>query len=134
LEAGAVSHNHLLFPRDAIEAYLEAGKWEGVERCAADWRNTPTRSRCRSATFTLPVPALWLLLAAKARTRSRSQWSSSVSAKRANGSVCGSRYVKLSRRSKRGAANSSRPGARHHPDAIIASGRDRFSDVREAPY
>jgi hypothetical protein len=35
LEAGAVSHNHLLFPRDAIEAYLEAGDWEGVERSAA---------------------------------------------------------------------------------------------------
>jgi hypothetical protein len=36
LRAGAVSHNHLLFPRDAIEAYLEAGDWEGVERTAAD--------------------------------------------------------------------------------------------------
>jgi hypothetical protein len=35
LEAGAVSHNHLLFPRDAIEVYLEAGDWEGVERSAA---------------------------------------------------------------------------------------------------
>jgi tetratricopeptide (TPR) repeat protein len=35
LRAGAVSHNHLLFPRDAIEAYLEAGDWEGVERSAA---------------------------------------------------------------------------------------------------
>ena len=32
LRAGAVSHNHLLFPRDAIEAYLEAGDWDGVER------------------------------------------------------------------------------------------------------
>jgi hypothetical protein len=31
-----VSHNHLLFPRDAIEAYLEAGDWERVERCAAE--------------------------------------------------------------------------------------------------
>jgi hypothetical protein len=35
LEAGAVSHNHLLFRRDAIEAYLGAGDWEGVERSAA---------------------------------------------------------------------------------------------------
>jgi hypothetical protein len=30
-----VSHNHLLFPRDAIEVYLEAGDWEGVERSTA---------------------------------------------------------------------------------------------------
>jgi class 3 adenylate cyclase/tetratricopeptide (TPR) repeat protein len=36
LRAGAVSHNHLLFPRDAIEVYLEAGDFEGVERTAAD--------------------------------------------------------------------------------------------------
>jgi hypothetical protein len=36
LRAGAVSHNHLLFPRDAIEAYLEADDWEGVERSAAE--------------------------------------------------------------------------------------------------
>ena len=36
LRAGAVSHNHLLFPRDAVEAYLEAGDWEGVERTAAE--------------------------------------------------------------------------------------------------
>ncbi|HEX4186250.1 MAG TPA: AAA family ATPase, partial [Stellaceae bacterium] len=35
LQAEAVSHNHLLFPRDAIEVYLEAGDWEGVERSAA---------------------------------------------------------------------------------------------------
>jgi tetratricopeptide (TPR) repeat protein len=35
LEAGAVSHNHLLFRRDAIEAYLRARDWEGVERSAA---------------------------------------------------------------------------------------------------
>jgi class 3 adenylate cyclase/tetratricopeptide (TPR) repeat protein len=35
LRAGAVSHNHLLFPRDAIEVYLEAGDWEGVEQSAA---------------------------------------------------------------------------------------------------
>jgi hypothetical protein len=34
LRAGAVSHNHLLFPRDAIEAYVEAGDWDGVERSA----------------------------------------------------------------------------------------------------
>jgi tetratricopeptide (TPR) repeat protein len=36
LRAGAVSHNHLLFPRDAIEVYLEAGDWERAERCAAE--------------------------------------------------------------------------------------------------
>jgi hypothetical protein len=35
LEAGAVSHNHLLFGRDAIEAYLGLGDWDGVERSAA---------------------------------------------------------------------------------------------------
>jgi tetratricopeptide (TPR) repeat protein len=35
LEAGAVSHNHLLFRRDAIEAYLGARDWEGMERSAA---------------------------------------------------------------------------------------------------
>jgi hypothetical protein len=36
LRAGAVSHNFLLFPRDAIEAYLEADDWEGAERSAAE--------------------------------------------------------------------------------------------------
>jgi tetratricopeptide (TPR) repeat protein len=35
LEAGAVSHNHLLFRRDAVEAYLGIGDWEGMERSAA---------------------------------------------------------------------------------------------------
>jgi hypothetical protein len=35
LEAGGVSHNHLLFRRDAIEAYLDVGDWEGMERSAA---------------------------------------------------------------------------------------------------
>jgi hypothetical protein len=35
LRAGAVSHNHLLFRRDAIDACLGAGDWEGAERCAA---------------------------------------------------------------------------------------------------
>jgi hypothetical protein len=34
LKAGAVSHNHLLFRRDAIEAYLAIGDWEGMERSA----------------------------------------------------------------------------------------------------
>jgi tetratricopeptide (TPR) repeat protein len=36
LRAGAVSHNHLLFPRDAIEVYLEAENWDRVERTAAE--------------------------------------------------------------------------------------------------
>jgi tetratricopeptide (TPR) repeat protein len=36
LRAGAVSHNHLLFPRDAIEVYLAAGNWDCAERCAAE--------------------------------------------------------------------------------------------------
>ena len=31
-----MSHNHLLFPRDAIEAYFEAGDWERMEHCAAE--------------------------------------------------------------------------------------------------
>jgi class 3 adenylate cyclase/tetratricopeptide (TPR) repeat protein len=35
LRAGAVSHNHLLFPRDAIEVYLEAGNWDRVESIAS---------------------------------------------------------------------------------------------------
>jgi hypothetical protein len=35
LEAGAVSHNHLLFRRDAIEAYLGLGDWDSVECSAA---------------------------------------------------------------------------------------------------
>jgi tetratricopeptide (TPR) repeat protein len=36
LGAGAVSHNHLLFPRDAVEAYLATEDWDGVERTAAE--------------------------------------------------------------------------------------------------
>jgi class 3 adenylate cyclase/tetratricopeptide (TPR) repeat protein len=36
LRAGAVSHNHLLFPRDAIEVYLEADNWDCVERAVAE--------------------------------------------------------------------------------------------------
>jgi hypothetical protein len=35
LRAGAVSHNHLLFRRDAIDACLGAGDPEGAERSAA---------------------------------------------------------------------------------------------------
>ena len=35
LAAGAVSHNHLLFGRDAIEAYLGLGDWDAAERSAA---------------------------------------------------------------------------------------------------
>jgi len=35
LRAGAVSHNHLLFPRDAIEVALAASDWVRVERIAA---------------------------------------------------------------------------------------------------
>lgn len=35
LAAGAVSHNHLLFRRDAIEACLGGGAWDAVERHAA---------------------------------------------------------------------------------------------------
>jgi hypothetical protein len=35
LRAGAVSHNHLLFPCYAIEAYFETGDWERMEHCAA---------------------------------------------------------------------------------------------------
>jgi len=36
LRAGAVSHNHLLFPRDAIEVYLEADNWDRVECTVAE--------------------------------------------------------------------------------------------------
>jgi hypothetical protein len=35
LQAGAVSHNHLLFRRDAMDACLASGDWEGAERSAA---------------------------------------------------------------------------------------------------
>lgn len=35
LRAGAVSHNHFLFRRDAIDACLISGDWEGAERSAA---------------------------------------------------------------------------------------------------
>jgi tetratricopeptide (TPR) repeat protein len=45
LHVGAVSHNHLLFPRDAIEAYLEAGDWEGVESSAAELAQLPHPNR-----------------------------------------------------------------------------------------
>ncbi|MBM3491336.1 MAG: hypothetical protein FJX68_12985 [Alphaproteobacteria bacterium] len=34
LDAGAVSHNYLLFPRDAIELHLELADWDGVARYA----------------------------------------------------------------------------------------------------
>lgn len=34
LEAGAVSHNHLLFRRDAIDACLQVGAWDRAERHA----------------------------------------------------------------------------------------------------
>jgi len=34
LSEGAVSHNHLLFRRDAIEVSIDAGDWDGVERFA----------------------------------------------------------------------------------------------------
>jgi tetratricopeptide (TPR) repeat protein len=39
LEAGAVSHNHLLFGRDAIDACLDAGDWHAAERYAAALEN-----------------------------------------------------------------------------------------------
>ena len=35
LRAGAVSHNHFLFRRDAIDACLGAADWKGAERSAA---------------------------------------------------------------------------------------------------
>jgi class 3 adenylate cyclase/tetratricopeptide (TPR) repeat protein len=35
LRAGAVSHNHLLLPRDAIEVYRKTGNWDRVESTAA---------------------------------------------------------------------------------------------------
>ncbi len=35
LRAGAVGHNHFLFYRDAVEASLGAGDWDGAERYAA---------------------------------------------------------------------------------------------------
>ena len=34
LAAGSISHNHLLFRRDAIEACLDAGAWDGAENHA----------------------------------------------------------------------------------------------------
>src|SRR3546814_9051713 len=35
LRARSVSHNYLLFPRDAIDACLEAGDWDRADRYAA---------------------------------------------------------------------------------------------------
>ena len=81
LEAGAVSHNHLLFRRDAIDAYLGAGDWEGVERSAAGLAQYTRRSPCRSAIFTVRLRALWHHAAAVSRTQLPSQQSSSISAK-----------------------------------------------------
>ena len=95
LEAGAVSHNHLLFRRDAIDAYLGAGDWEGVERSAAGLAQYTRRSPCRSAIFTVRLRALWHHAVAVSRTQLPSQQSSSISAKRASGSVCRSRCLKL---------------------------------------
>jgi tetratricopeptide (TPR) repeat protein len=34
LDAGAVSHNYFLFPRDAIDLHIELGEWARVERYA----------------------------------------------------------------------------------------------------
>jgi hypothetical protein len=34
LSEGAVSHNHLLFRRDAIEVSIDADDWDGAERYA----------------------------------------------------------------------------------------------------
>ena len=51
LRAGAVSHNHLLFPRDAIEFYLEIGNWDGVERTAAGLEQYTRSEPLRFADF-----------------------------------------------------------------------------------
>ena len=51
LGAGAVSHNHLLFPRDAVEAYLEAENWDGIERTAAELEEYTRREPLPFAAF-----------------------------------------------------------------------------------
>jgi tetratricopeptide (TPR) repeat protein len=51
LGAGAVSHNHLLFPRDAAEAYLEAEDWDGVDRTAAELEQYTRREPLPFAAF-----------------------------------------------------------------------------------
>jgi hypothetical protein len=51
LSAGAVSHNHLLFPRDAVEAYLEAEDWDGVEQTAAELEEYTRREPLPFAAF-----------------------------------------------------------------------------------
>jgi tetratricopeptide (TPR) repeat protein len=48
LRSGAVSHNHFWFNRDAIEACLNIGDWEGAERYAAALED-----------YTRPEPLPW---------------------------------------------------------------------------
>lgn len=71
LHAGAVSHNHLLFPRDAIEAYFEAGDWEHMEHCASDmsWKYIRGRSLCHSRISTSRAAGPWPHSAAVNPTR-----------------------------------------------------------------
>ena len=51
LRAGAVSHNHLLFPRDAIEVYIEAGDWGRIEHCVAQLEQYTLSERLPFADF-----------------------------------------------------------------------------------
>ena len=51
LRAGAASHNHLLFPRDAIEVYFEAGDWDRIEHCVAQLEQYTLSERLPFADF-----------------------------------------------------------------------------------
>lgn len=42
LAAGSISHNHLLFRRDAIEACLQVGAWDGGRLQGGQPRAVPT--------------------------------------------------------------------------------------------
>jgi tetratricopeptide (TPR) repeat protein len=77
LGASAISHNHLLFPRDAVEAYLEAADWDGVGRTAAELEEYTRREPLPFAAFyiarvTSRERALWRHPAAAGPTRRRS--------------------------------------------------------------
>ena len=108
LRAGAVSHNHLLFPRDAIEVYLEAGNWERAERCAAELEQYTRSEPLPFADFYI---ARGRALAAVNLTSRSSPRNSSGFAPRVSGSVSGSHYV-LSRQRSTECANNSSPRRR----------------------
>ena len=129
LEAGAVCHNHLLFPRDAVEAYLKAGDWEGVERCAA---GLAQYTRSEPLPFSNFYIARARALAALGGQRPNAEsLTAELERLRKEAERLGLR-VALREIVKRGAANSSLPGTRQHPEALIAAGGGRFRVIRSS--